>query len=935
MGVSFVKLIIFLIGYLAMTVITFTGGSSLKLLQAIVFLTLLLHLRPALGFISSVGDADSDNIRCLDGERQALLKLKRGFLDAYGNLSSWRSGDENKNCCNWKGVHCSNQTGHVLELRLGFSYLGGMINPSLLELPYLTYLDLSYNDFNHSHIPEFIGSLGNLEYLDLSRAKLSGPIPHQLGNLSHLQYLNLSCNNLTIIENLEWLSHLFSIKDLDLSFTNLHVANDWLEVVSGLPYLTTLNMAWCDLPPMGHSSFPHFNNLKYFTSLESLHLENNQLKGGIPKFFGDICTLRELRLSGNNLDGQLVERINDLSGCAKDSLEVLELARNQFTGSLPDFAMFPSLKVINLFSNKLNGTVSKTIGSLHKLEHLDVSSNSLQGVISEAHFSNLSKLRHLQLSDNSLTLEFDFNWTPPFQLDEMYLRSCKLGPTFPNWILTQSNVTTIDISHAEISDTIPAEWFANFPPKLVLLNLSCNQIHGLLPNVSKMPLNAHTIDLNANHLEGPLPLFSTNLSSLSLSKNRFSGSLTPLCKINGGLLGFLDLSDNLLSGALPNCFMHWPNLFILNLAGNNFSGEVPSSLGLLSMLVTLSLHNNNFSGDFPLSLKNCSSLKFMDLGNNKFSGKVPAWIAEGLPQLIVLILRSNKFNGSIPWHICQLKYLRILDFSLNDISGTIPQCLNNFTAMAHKGKSSSNLFDGDYLGTDGGYVCMGIYVDSAMIVLKGREYEYGKNLGLLKIINLSSNKLSGKLPSEISSLLELVVLNVSKNNLIGEIPQMIGQLKQLESLDMSWNRFSGEIPSSMSELQFLSHLDLSYNNLSGKIPSSTQLQGFDATRFIGNWALCGLPLTQKCPSEETPPQSEPTDDGSKDVEKDKDEFKKWFYAGAGLGYIVSFWSVCGSLLLKQSWRHAYFLFLDNLKDWIYVTMAVNKARLWRKFQNQG
>ncbi|KAK7844200.1 receptor-like protein eix2 [Quercus suber] len=653
-----------------MTVITFTGGSSLKLLQAIVFLTLLLHLRPALGFISSVGDADSDNIRCLDGERQALPKLKKGFLDAYGNLSSWGSGDEYKNCCNWKGVHCSNQTGHVLELRLGFSYLGGMINPSLLELPYLTYLDLSYNDFNHCHIPEFIGSLGNLEYLDLSRAKLSGPIPHQLRNLSHLQYLNLSCNNLTIIENLEWLSHLFSIKDLDLSFTNLHVANDWLEV----------------------------------------------------------------------------------------------------------------------------------------------------------------------LSDNSLTLEFDFNWAPPFQLDEMYLRSCKLGPTFPNWILTQSNVTTIDISHAEISDTIPAEWFANLSPKLVLLNLSCNQIHGLLPNVSKMPLNAHTIDLNANRLEGPLPLFSTNLSSLSLSKNRFSGSLTPLCKINGGLLGFLDVSDNLLSGALPNCFMHWPNLFILNFAGNNFSDEAPSSLGLLSMLVTLSLRNNNFSG------------------------KVPAWIAEGLPQLIVLILRSDKFNGSIPWHICQLKKLRILDFSLNDISGTIPQCLNNFTAMAHKGKSSSNLFDGDYLGTDGGYVCMGIYVDSAMVVLKGREYEYGKNLGLLKIINLSSNKLSGKLPSEISSILELVVLNVSKNNLIGENLQMIGQLKQLESLDMSWNRFSGETPSSMSELQFLSHLDLSYNNLSGKIPSSTQLQGLDATRFIGNWALCGLPLTQKCPSEETPPQSEPTDE---------------------------------------------------------------------------
>ncbi len=169
------------------------------------------------------------------------------------------------------------------------------------------------------------------------------------------------------------------------------------------------------------------------------------------------------------------------------------------------------------------------------------------------------------------------------------------------------------------------------------------------------------------------------------------------------------------------------------------------------------------------------------------------------------------------------------------------------------------------------------------MVLKGREYEYeyGKNLGLLKIINLSSNKLIGKLPSEIWSLLELVVLNVSKNNLIGEIPQMIGQLRQLESLDMSWNQFSGEIPFSMSELSFLSHLDLSYNNLSGKIPSISQLQSLNGSSFIGNWALCGPLLTQKCSGEETSNQSEPTDDGSEDDEDHKDEFEKWFYADSG------------------------------------------------------
>jgi Leucine-rich repeat (LRR) protein len=109
----------------------------------------------------------------------------------------------------------------------GIQRLRGTISPSLLELSYLTYLDLSNNEFNQSHIPEFIGSLNNLKHLDLSWANLSGPIPNQLGNLSGLQYLYLGMNDLKIIDNnLEWLSHLSSIEHLDLSDTNLSVAND-------------------------------------------------------------------------------------------------------------------------------------------------------------------------------------------------------------------------------------------------------------------------------------------------------------------------------------------------------------------------------------------------------------------------------------------------------------------------------------------------------------------------------------------------------------------------------------------------------------------------------------------------------------------------------------------------------------------------------------
>ena len=138
----------------------------------------------------------------------------------------------------------------------------------------------------------------------------------------------------------------------------------------------------------------------------------------------------------------------------------------------------------------------------------------------------------------------------------------------------------------------------------------------------------------------------------------------------------------------------------------------------------------------------------------------------------------------------------------------------------------------------------------------------------------------------------------------------------------------------MSDLAFLEVLNLSYNYLIGEIPSGDRLQTFDAFAFAGNPALCGHPLTQLC-GRETLSQSNPVDDGIKDNEEDEDEFRTWFYIGVGFGSPIGFWGVCIALVLDRSWRHAYFLLLDRMKDWLYVTMIVNMARLRRKFQTQG
>jgi Leucine-rich repeat (LRR) protein len=279
----------------------------------------------------------------------------------------------------------------------------------------------------------------------------------------------------------------------------------------------------------------------------------------------------------------------------------------------------------------------------------------------------------------------------------------------------------------------------------------------------------------------------------------------------------------------------------------------------MRVLETLSLHSNSFVGELPLSLRDCSSLVFLDLSSNKLRGEIPGWIGESMSSLEVLSLHSNGFNGSIPPNLCYLSNILILDLSLNNISGIIPKCLNNLTFMVDQKHSEYSLSSNAVLSLyfiGAGY---GTYQNEIRVGWKGREDDYGNTLGLLRIINFARNKLVGEIPEEITGLLELLALNLSGNNLAGAIPQKIGQLKQLESLDLSGNQLSGIIPITMADLNFLAFLNLSNNHLSGRIPSSTQLQGFNASQFTGNLALCGQPLLQKCPGDETN-QSPPAND---------------------------------------------------------------------------
>ncbi|XP_040373136.1 receptor-like protein EIX2 isoform X2 [Rosa chinensis] len=111
--------------------------------------------------------------------------------------------------------------------------------------------------------------------------------------------------------------------------------------------------------------------------------------------------------------------------------------------------------------------------------------------------------------------------------------------------------------------------------------------------------------------------------------------------------------------------------------------------------------------------------------------------------------------------------------------------------------------------------------------------------------------------------------------------------------------------------------------MGGRIPSGNQLQTLeDSSIYEGNPSLCGVPLSD-CPGDDRP--ISPEDD------KDEDDYGRLgLYVSIVLGFAVGFWGVCGSLIIKKSWRYAYFKFFGNIKDKATLAIAVRVARLQRK-----
>nr|GMD30746.1 receptor-like protein 12 [Ipomoea batatas] len=513
--------------------------SSFKHPQSCCFLAWFLFL------LSIIGNLVGSSI-CNDKERQALLSFKHNISDPNNLLSSWTDGDDD--CCKWEGVGCDNRTGHVVAVDLGPNTmcineasctpnwdcdinpaLQGDIGPSLLDLPFLNYLDLSCNQFER--IPRFIGSLHKLVHLNLSYNNFVGNVPPHLGNISTLKYLDINNDNdgeLKVVGTMEWVSHLDSLEYLGLYSVDLFSASNWLQSLQHLfleegnltsPILNlwlnqSSNMIQLSLTGIElYGVVP--NVLNKMHSLEYLDLSFNYLEGKKTEdlqFLSHLANLKTLDLSYNLFSFNLSELIigsekmieelklcrNEIVGSLNDinkycSIRTLYLSENELSGSLPDMSTMLSMKLLFISNNRLVGNLmGSNIGHLSHLIGLDVSSNFLEETIHETQFSNFSKLEFLSLSDK-------------FKLARY-----------------------LDLSNNHFSGNIPECLGQYAGNDLRSVNLANNKFSGEIPSSIGYLNQMYSLHLRNNSLFGELPLSLKNCTSLrilDIGENQLSGGI--------------------------------------------------------------------------------------------------------------------------------------------------------------------------------------------------------------------------------------------------------------------------------------------------------------------------------------------------------------------------------------------------------------------------
>ncbi|CAI0430795.1 unnamed protein product [Linum tenue] len=434
-----------------------------------------------------------------------------------------------------------------------------------------------------------------MESLFLGRNNLTLTNANQMAPKSAFYQLSLISCNISSDGIPIWLANQTDLAVLDLSSNRRITGNfpRWLAEQPINELVLVDNLLQGTLPP----------ELASNGGIQTLDLSENNFEGEIFLNRGTNETEQSgysmLILSDNIFTGSLGTHISDMS-----YLFYLDLSRNQLSGEAFVFLCQRSYscpQYINLSFNTFHGNISIYSGKAYSLNVLEVAHNR---------FSNIYLPRYLE------------------ELQLLDLRENRISGEIPACLAQISSLQILSVGNNFLRGPIPSN-LSNLR-SLQILDLSGNKLRGRVPN--------HLGNLRGMiHAPPDSPILGFAQINKPIDSAWVSGPSIPtpwfevfwkthnegLPNNHLGLYTLLDLSNNQLSGEIPNSLGNLRSLKVLNLSHHSLSGPIPASFGNIKELESLDLSHNNLSGDIPESMGTLLQITNLQLSDNNLSGRIP------------------------------------------------------------------------------------------------------------------------------------------------------------------------------------------------------------------------------------------------------------------------------------------------------------------------
>jgi len=635
--------------------------------------------------------------------------------------------------------------------------------------------------------------------------------------------------------------------EIDLESNSL-VADDIDEVSKlffSLPNLRLLNLRGNDIPlamdnigsatnlkllQLSATGLRDINGISAATSLEELHVTENDINGDFPEELYDMPNLERLYISFNNITGTLSPRIGELT-----NLKEFYAYTNFISGTIPtEIGKLENIENLVIGQNFFRGTIPTEINDLVHLREFSVYyegeagiNGGLDGKLID--FAKATHLRNIDVEGNKLTGSIPSNFLSGLDTDfrssddneiVLHLADNMLTGTLPT---TFSNIKNlyIDIAGNQIKGPIPQSFCSQslwMSGKVGEFN-SCNAIACPAGYFSPSGRQKEGEDctrcgaLEVAPFLGSYECIAGDLEKAALlsfydstggdnwkDNQNWKDASKPICSwagvtCKGGSLDNatvteLNLNGNDLTGTMPSAIFELPFLEVLNVRDNDLYMEFGNiekaekldtlyisaidvgsikGIGQAKALREIHLTGNALTGDFPEEIFDLAdSLESLFIAYNKFSGTLSKRFGE-LKKLKDFYAYDNDFTGHIPSELAQLENLQNLVLAENKLSGTINE---EFSSMP-----SLKLF-------------------SAYRRLKPGPKLHGKlpsfsNVPQLEGLYLDYNHLTGTIPKDfIAASLGSELITISHNLLTGPVPLSLDSFENL-NIEMEGNKLSG------------------------------------------------------------------------------------------------------------------------------------------------